>query len=176
MYGLLSAATAIVSLLASIVALIFARQAVTESRANRNLSALMDLYRQSMSDEFRELRGRVIHTDEFDDLVVTPYGPKHQEIHRLLGLYEMLGAFARHELIDQNLVFALFPRSIITCYDKTRPYIEHYRVKGQHPRFGHNFEWLAEKMRRRADYAISTATYPTQSGPGSLTAPTGIPD
>jgi len=142
----LSAAAVMVSLALSTVALIFARQSVKESRASRNLSALMDLYRQSMSDDFRELRGRLVHTDEFDDLSTTPYGPRHQEIHRLLGLYEMIGAFTRHGLVDAALVFTLFPRSIVTCHDKTRAYIEHYRVKADHPWFAENFAWLAASI------------------------------
>jgi hypothetical protein len=99
-----------------------------------------------MSDEFRKLRGKLIHTDYFDDLVTTPYGPKHQELHKLLGLYEMLGALARNDLVDIDLVLALFPRSIIAGYERSREYIKYYRIKSNHPKFAHNFEWLAKRL------------------------------
>jgi hypothetical protein len=150
MSTLISTVVSLVSLAAAFAALLYARQAVAESRASKNLSALMELHRQAMSDDYRELRGRLFYTGEFDELVTEPYGPRHEEIHRLLGLYEMVGAFTRHKLLDADLVFSLFPVSLIKCYDKTRPYIEYYRVKSSHPLYVHNFVWLAETLRQRA--------------------------
>jgi hypothetical protein len=139
----LSTAAALISVAISIAALIVSRLSVREARQTRNATTLVELYGQSMSDEFRELRGKLIHTDYFGDLLEIPHGEKHEQLHKLLGLYEMLGALARNKLVDIDLVLALFPRSVITGYEKARPYIEDYRVRSSHPKFAHNFEWLA---------------------------------
>lgn len=122
----------------------YSRRANKESRQSRNLQAILDLHTRHMSEDMMQVRGDLIYTSRYDDLHEAEYGREHEALHRLLGIYELLGAVTRRNLADKDLVFDLFPISIAACYERSANYIENYRARSSNPRFMHNFEWLAK--------------------------------
>lgn len=124
-----------------------------EEKKSRNVQALLDIHKSSMSTQMAAIRGRLLYEDYYDSLLVgsakgsgqpeTEMEKRREELHGLLGIYESLGATTRSRLLHEDLVFTMFPRSIPACYAKTSGYISRYRIEKNHPNFAASFEWLA---------------------------------
>ncbi len=138
-----STVTAVVSLTMSGSALYFARNANQESRRSRNMAAVMEIHQRHMTDQVRDIRRRLLYTDEFDGITIG--SPGAEDLHHLFGLYELLGTLTRHGIVDTDIVIALFPGSVPRTYQRGRRYIELYRAGHGHPAYAANLQWLAER-------------------------------
>ena len=134
----------IIASLGAVASAFYAYGATRQASKSRNLDALITLHKDNLSEENGTTRYKLLHSPDFDALtqpgVSSNAGPAaidklRDDLHGLLGLYEVIATAANEDLLDRHLVRALFP-SIPRVYDKAEIYIINYRKS--HPEFAVN--------------------------------------
>lgn len=138
-------------------------------RGGNQIAALLECRERLESQEFREAQRFVIHElpKRLEDpnerrKISEPRSQADNEyraIHTVANLFESLGAFVKHRIIDGNVTCDIWGNVVRRNWAVLAPVIAYQRQIGAGPRIWENFEFLA-MLATRYKLRHAAGTYP----------------